>query len=93
MILSYMNLELICAPKSIYTLQYVADHPELTKSEIFGQKGELDRTIMKRLEELIEEGLIDAHPGGKVKGRDVLRHTVTRRGNLVLAQLMVLESL
>ena len=77
----------------LLSLPYVADHPELTRSEIFGQKSELDRTVMKRLEERIEEGLIDAHPGGKVKGRDVLRHTVTRRGKLVLAQLMVLESL
>ena len=88
-----MNLDQICAAKAIWTLRFVAENPDLTRSGIFGQKNEKDQTLERRLDELIAEGLIEAYPGGRVKGRDVMRHRVTHKGDQVLSLLKVMESL
>ena len=88
-----MNLEVILSPKSVYTLRLIAKYPESTKSALIGNGPEMDRTIMKRLEELTNAGLVDRHLGGKVKGREVQRYCVTRRGELILAHLMLMESI
>lgn len=88
-----MDLDVLCSAKAIWTLRYVADHPDLTRSEIFGQKNEKDLTVMRRLEDLIGAGLVEAYPGGKVKGREVMRHKVTKKGEQVLLHLKLLEEL
>ena len=47
--------------------------------------------MLKRLEELLNAGLVERHPGGKVKGKEVQRYCVTKRGELILAHLMLME--
>ena len=91
--LANMNLEVILSPKSVYTLRLIAKNPESTKSALIGNGPEMDRTMMKRLEELTEAGLVNKHPGGFVKGREVNRYCVTKRGELILAHLMLMESI